>query len=70
MNLLAFKTLFVQYSSRDFLDKNGPKPGPTPTSSEELLARFDEYAAILRKALSLERVPFDKANCTSLIRRA
>jgi uncharacterized damage-inducible protein DinB len=52
VNLLAFKTLFVQHDSRDFLDKNGPKPGPTPTSKEELLARFDEYAATLRKALS------------------
>jgi uncharacterized damage-inducible protein DinB len=52
VNLLAFKTLFVQHDSRDFLDQNAPKPGPTPTSSEELLARFDEYSATLRKSLS------------------
>ena len=51
MNLLAFKTLFVQADSRDFLDQNAPKPGPTPTSPEELLARFDEYSATLRQAL-------------------
>jgi uncharacterized damage-inducible protein DinB len=51
VNLLAFKTLFVQADSRDFLDPNAPKPGPTPTSSEELLARFDDYSATLRKAL-------------------
>ena len=52
VNLLAFKTLFVKGDSRDFLDPNGPKPGPTPTSSVELLARFDEYSATLRQALS------------------
>ena len=51
VNLLAFKQLFVQHDSRDFLDPNGPKPGPTPTSSEELLQRFDEYSANLRQAL-------------------
>ncbi|UOR03534.1 DinB family protein [Hymenobacter aerilatus] len=51
VNLLAFKQLFVQHASRDFLDPNGPKPGPTPTSQEELLARFDEYSATLRQAL-------------------
>ena len=51
VNLLAFKTLFVQADSRDFLDPNAPKPGPTPTSSEELLARFDQYSAVLRQAL-------------------
>ncbi|WP_303311066.1 DinB family protein [Hymenobacter sp. BT730] len=51
VNLLAFKQLFVQHDSRDFLDPNGPKPGPTPTSSEELLARFDQYSATLRQAL-------------------
>ena len=51
VNLLAFKTLFVQADSRDFLDPNGAKPGPTPTSSEELLARFEEYSATLRQAL-------------------
>lgn len=51
VNLLAFKQLFVQHPSRDFLDPNGPKPGPSPTSSEELLARFEEYSASLRTAL-------------------
>ncbi|RSK44961.1 DinB family protein [Hymenobacter rigui] len=51
VNLLAFKQLFVQADSRDFLDPNGPKPGPTPSSSEELLARFDQYSASLRQAL-------------------
>ena len=51
VNLLAFKTLFVQADSRDFLDQNAPKPGPTPTSSQELLERFDAYSAILRKVL-------------------
>ena len=51
VNLLAFNTLFVQHDARDFLDPNAPKPGPTPTSHEELLARFDEYSATLRQAL-------------------
>jgi len=51
VNLLAFKTLFVTHDSRDFLDPNAPKPGPTPTSHAELLARFDEYSATLRKEL-------------------
>ncbi|RSK29511.1 DinB family protein [Hymenobacter metallilatus] len=51
VNLLAFKQLFVQHASRDFLDPNGPKPGPTPTSLEELLQRFDQYSASLRQAL-------------------
>jgi len=51
VNLLAFNQLFVQHASRDFLDPNGPKPGPTPTSSEELLKRFDQYSASLRQAL-------------------
>lgn len=51
VNLLAFNTLFVQADSRDVLDPNAPKPGPRPTSSEELLARFDEYSADLREAL-------------------
>ncbi|MBD2766674.1 DinB family protein [Hymenobacter sp. BT664] len=51
VNLLAFKTLFVQADSRDFLDPNAPKPGPTPTSREELLARFDQYSQTLRQAL-------------------
>jgi uncharacterized damage-inducible protein DinB len=51
VNLLAFKMLFVQNDSRDFLDPNAPKPGPTPTSLDELLERFDSYSASLRKAL-------------------
>jgi uncharacterized damage-inducible protein DinB len=51
VNLLAFNTLFVQADSRDFLDPNAPKPGPTPTSHDELLTRFDEYSATLRQAL-------------------
>lgn len=51
VNLLAFKTLFVTHDSRDFLDPNGPKPGPTPTSKEALLTRFDEYSNTLRQAL-------------------
>lgn len=53
VNLLAFNQLFVQADSRDFLDPNGPKPGPTPTNSEELLARFDQYSATLRQALQV-----------------
>ncbi|WP_187632043.1 DinB family protein [Hymenobacter lutimineralis] len=51
VNLLAFKSLFVTHDSRDFLDPNAPKPGPTPTSKEELLARFDQYSALLREQL-------------------
>ncbi|KAA9339358.1 DUF664 domain-containing protein [Hymenobacter busanensis] len=51
VNLLAFKTLFLQADGRDFLDPNAPKPGPTPTSHAELLTRFDEYSATLRQAL-------------------
>jgi uncharacterized damage-inducible protein DinB len=51
VNLLAFKTLFVTHDSRDFLDPKAPKPGPAPTSMEELLARFDEYSATLRREL-------------------
>jgi uncharacterized damage-inducible protein DinB len=51
VNLLAFKTLFVQANSRDFLDPNAPKPGPTPTSKEELLDRFDKYSSTLIEAL-------------------
>jgi uncharacterized damage-inducible protein DinB len=51
VNLLAFNTLFVQHDSRDFLDPNAPKPGPRPTSLDELLDRFDEYSATLRQAL-------------------
>ena len=51
VNLLAFKTLFVTAEKRDFLDPNAPRPGPSPTSSAELLARFDDYSATLRQAL-------------------
>lgn len=51
VNLLAFKKLFVEADSRDFLDQSAPKPGPTPTTSAELLARFDQYSADLRQAL-------------------
>jgi uncharacterized damage-inducible protein DinB len=51
VNLLAFNLLFVQQDYRDFLDPNAPKPGPRPTSSEELLARFDDYSEQLRQAL-------------------
>jgi uncharacterized damage-inducible protein DinB len=51
VNLLAFKTLFVTHDGRDFLDPNAPKPGPSPTSKEELLARFEEYSATLTKEL-------------------
>ena len=52
VNLLAFNTLFVTADGRDFLDPNAPRPGPTTTSSDELLARFEEYSALLRQALS------------------
>lgn len=52
VNLLAFNTLFVTHDSRDFLDPNAPKPGPTTTSLEALLERFDEYSAILRRELT------------------
>lgn len=51
VNLLSFKLLFLQADSRDVLDPNGAKPGPTPTSLDELLARFDQYSAELRQAL-------------------
>ena len=51
VNLLAFNTLFVTHEGRDFLDPNAPKPGPSPTSKDELLARFDEYSATLRQEL-------------------
>lgn len=52
VNLLAFNTLFVTHDSRDFLDPNAPKPGPTTTSLEALLERFEEYSATLRRELS------------------
>ncbi|WP_046245736.1 DinB family protein [Hymenobacter terrenus] len=51
VNLLGMKTTFVKADMRDFLDPNAPKPGPTPTSTEELLARFDQYSTALRQAL-------------------
>ncbi|GAA4380318.1 DinB family protein [Hymenobacter koreensis] len=51
VNLLSFKTLFLEAAGRDFLDPNGAKPGPTPTSHAELLARFDQDSATLRQAL-------------------
>ena len=51
VNLLSFKTLFLQSDSRDVMDPNLVKPGPTPTSLDELLARFDQYSAELRHAL-------------------
>jgi len=52
VNLLAFKQLFLQADHRDFLDPNAPKPGPRPTTSAELLERFDQYSASLRQALA------------------
>ena len=51
VNLLKFQQLFVQAESRDFLDPNAPKPPPSPTTSAELLARFDQFSADLRQAL-------------------
>jgi uncharacterized damage-inducible protein DinB len=51
VNLLAFKTMFLQTDSRDFLDLNGAKPGPAPQSKEELLTRFDKYSTTLTRAL-------------------
>ena len=51
VNLLKFKQLFVQADHRDFLDPNAPKPPPSPTSTAELLARFDQFSADLRQAL-------------------
>lgn len=51
VNLLMFKQLFVQADHRDFLDPNAPKPPPTPTTTAELLARFDQFSADLRQAL-------------------
>ena len=51
VNLLMFKQLFVKANERDFLDQNAPKPPPSPTSTEELLERFDKFSASLREAL-------------------
>jgi uncharacterized damage-inducible protein DinB len=45
VNLLKFKQNFVEASQRDFLD-------PSPTSTAELLARFDQFSADLRQALT------------------
>lgn len=81
VNLLAFKTLFLTQDARDFLDPNAPKPGPTPTSPAELLARFDEYSATLQQALQAtddeklthnfklhrgEQVIFDRPRATAI----
>jgi uncharacterized damage-inducible protein DinB len=52
VNLLKFKQHFLEASQRDFLDPNAPKPPPSPTSSAELLARFDQFSADLRQALA------------------
>lgn len=52
VNLLGLKSTMVRADYRDFTDPNAPKPPPTPTTSAELLARFDAYAADLRQALS------------------
>ena len=51
VNLVGFKSLIVRADYRDFADPNAPKPPPTPTTSAQLLSRFDEYAADLRQAL-------------------
>ena len=51
VNLLMFKQLFVQASERDFLDPSAPKPPPSPTTTAELLTRFDQFSANLRQAL-------------------
>ena len=51
VNLIGMKSLMVRADYRDFSDPNAPKPPPTPTTSAQLLERFDEYAADLRQAL-------------------
>ncbi len=51
VNLLKFKQLFVEGKERDFLDPNAPKPPPSPTTTAELLSRFDQFSADLRQAL-------------------
>ncbi|WP_223650801.1 DinB family protein [Hymenobacter psoromatis] len=51
VNLLKFKQLFVQTDHRDLLDPNAPKPPPSPTTTAELLTRFDQFSAELRAAL-------------------
>ena len=51
VNLLLFNKLFVEADQRDFLDPNAPKPPPSPTTTAELLARFDSFSADLRQAL-------------------
>ncbi|MGI4863504.1 MAG: DinB family protein [Janthinobacterium lividum] len=81
VNLLAFKTLFLSQDARDFLDPNAPKPGPTPTSHAELMARFDEYSAAMLQALQAtddeklthnfklhrgEQVIFDRPKATAI----
>ncbi len=52
VNLLKFKQLFVEADHRDFLDPNAPKPPPSPTTTAELLSRFDQFSADLRGALA------------------
>jgi len=52
VNLLKFKQVFVENSERDFLDPNAPKPPPSPTTTAELLTRFDQFSADLRQALT------------------
>jgi uncharacterized damage-inducible protein DinB len=51
VNLLLFKQLFVQANERDFLDQSAPKPPPSPTTTAELLERFDQFSANLRESL-------------------
>ncbi|MGI4833576.1 MAG: DinB family protein [Janthinobacterium lividum] len=51
VNLLLFNKLFVEADQRDFLDQSAPKPPPSPTTTAELLARFDQFSADLRQAL-------------------
>ncbi|GAA4495387.1 DinB family protein [Hymenobacter ginsengisoli] len=51
VNLLKFKQLFVEANQRDFLDQNAPKPPPSPTTTAELLTRFDQFSEDLRQAL-------------------
>ena len=51
VNLLMFQQLFVEADHRDFLDQSAPKPPPSPTTTAELLARFDQFSANLRQAL-------------------
>lgn len=52
VNLLGVKLLMVRADYRDVADPGAPKPPPTPTTVAELLSRFDQYAADLRRALN------------------